>query len=143
MQLPAATASRIDELLSEAASLLPNAGGRVVLDGRHPDETMVLGDAVGFARLGLAIAKGSVRPPVNSFGYPDALDLGGSEELITGIGPEVVPLRLVVDWPSVLRERSPAFETVRRIAAWALVCLAASFLLIGAWTVFRWFFPAT
>lgn len=143
MQLQAATASRIEELLAEAASLLPDAGGRVVLDGRDPDEIVVLGDAVGFARLGLAIAKGSVRPPINSFGYPDALDLGGAEELITGTGPEVVPLRLVVDWPNVLRERSRAVETVGRIAASVLGCLAVSCLLIGAWTVFRWFFPAT
>jgi len=117
----------LEAVLDKAIALLPAEGGRVLLD-EGPEETHLIGDELGFLRIGIAVARGALKPTVSAFGLDDTLDLG--------------PLRIETESPKAIvvfrrGERLHRPTRARRIwsqledAGCLLIAALVSFLLIG------------
>ncbi len=129
---------RIIDLSEKLNRELPTTGGRIVVDF-GPDETFVVGDRLGYLRLGAGLIRGATRSLGANYGIENTLELGTTNDLFDLFDQKPVIFQCVEDWVAYDRKKlswgvKAAIKVTLGVVALGLLALLA----IGGYTVFIW-----
>ncbi len=127
---------RIIDLSEKLNHELPTTGGRIlVCDG--PDETFVVGDRLGYLRLGAGLIRGATRSLGANYGIENTLELGAND--LFDQAPVI--FQCVEDWVAydgTRKKLSWGVEAAIKVTLGVVALGLLALLAIGGYTVFIW-----
>jgi hypothetical protein len=127
---------KIIDLSEKLNRELPPTGGRIVVDD-GPDETFVVGDRLGYLRLGAGLIQGATRSLGTNYGIENSLEIGANDLF----NERPVVFQCVEDWVAYGsgEKLSPRVEAALKVTLGVVALGLLALLAIGGYTVFIWF----